>query len=125
LVRGLSIGFKSLEHTHIDGTYGMRFIKWLWLELSAVTIPANAEASIQTVKSIDARDRAVSGDGRRAVVHLSAGDTGRSRTDKAMAKTIQEQISAFETARQAKSARMNEIQTKAAEEGRTKTAEEK
>lgn len=53
LVRGLSIGFKSIESADIDGSYGRRFIKWLWLELSAVTIPANIEASIQTVKSCD------------------------------------------------------------------------
>lgn len=53
LVRGLSIGFKSVEQAQIDGTYGVRFLKWLWLELSAVTIPANGEATIQTVKTID------------------------------------------------------------------------
>ena len=42
LVRGLSIGFRPQEYTLLDdGSYGMRFVKWLWLELSAVTIPAN------------------------------------------------------------------------------------
>lgn len=54
LVRGLSIGFKPLEYQRLeDGSYGYRFLKWLWLELSAVTIPANADCNIQTVKSID------------------------------------------------------------------------
>lgn len=53
LVRGLSIGFQSIESSRIDGTFGMRFNKWEWLELSAVTIPANAEATIQVVKSLD------------------------------------------------------------------------
>ncbi len=46
LVRGLSIGFKPIEEARIDGTWSYRFIKWLWLELSAVTIPANMDASI-------------------------------------------------------------------------------
>jgi uncharacterized protein len=53
LVRGLSIGFKPLEHAAIDGSWGSRFTKWAWLELSGVTIAANMEASIQTIKSID------------------------------------------------------------------------
>jgi HK97 family phage prohead protease len=53
LVRGLSIGFSPIEHSQIDGTWGRRFTKWEWLELSAVTIPMNAEASISTIKSID------------------------------------------------------------------------
>jgi HK97 family phage prohead protease len=53
LVNGLSVGFKPIERAAIEGTFGLRFIKWLWLELSAVTIPANGEATIQTVKSID------------------------------------------------------------------------
>ncbi len=54
LVQGLSIGFRALESARIADTFSMRFTKWLWLELSAVTIPANAEATIQTVKSLDA-----------------------------------------------------------------------
>lgn len=61
LVRGLSIGFKSLESARIEGSFGVRFIRWMWLELSAVTIPANSEATIQTVKSIDAKLLAASG----------------------------------------------------------------
>ena len=56
LVRGLSIGFRALEDPErIKGTYGLRFPSWEWLELSAVTIPANQEASITTIKSIDIR----------------------------------------------------------------------
>jgi HK97 family phage prohead protease len=70
LVRGLSIGFRSLEHTFIEETSGIHFVKWDWLELSAVTIPANAEASIQTIKSIDTSQRAASGLTPRAPVAL-------------------------------------------------------
>lgn len=58
LVKGLSIGFKPLEAARIEGSYGSRFIKWLWLELSAVTVAANGDCSIQTIKSIDNEIRA-------------------------------------------------------------------
>lgn len=61
LVRGLSIGFNSIESARIDGTYGIKFIKWEWLELSCVTIAANQEASITAIKSIDDALRAASG----------------------------------------------------------------
>jgi len=50
LVRGLSIGFRSLKSAQIENSWGVEFQEWEWLELSAVTIPANAEASIATVK---------------------------------------------------------------------------
>lgn len=53
LVRGLSIGFRALESEPIKGTFGLRFIRWELLELSAVTIPANADATITTIKSYD------------------------------------------------------------------------
>lgn len=52
LVRGLSIGFRATKAEPIKGG-GYRFLKWKWLELSAVTIPCNAEASITSVKRFD------------------------------------------------------------------------
>lgn len=70
LVRGLSIGFNSIESARIDGTYGVRFLKWEWLELSAVTIAANQEASITAIKSIDMQQRAALGLLRLPVVRL-------------------------------------------------------
>lgn len=68
LVRGLSIGFKPIEYSYLENG-GIHFQTWSWLELSTVTIPANAEASIQTIKSIDTRLRAASGH-RHGVVTL-------------------------------------------------------
>lgn len=79
LVAGLSIGFKPLESNRIGDTYSYRFVKWLWLELSAVTVPANGDCSIQAIKSADqAIRRAASG--ARPIVRLDpppapAGDT--------------------------------------------------
>lgn len=69
LVRGLSIGFKPLESARIGDTYSYRFMKWLWLELSPVTIPMNGDCSINSIKSADqAIRRAASG--ARPVVRL-------------------------------------------------------
>lgn len=70
LVRGLSVGFKPIEASRIEGTFGMRYTKWLWFELSAVTVPANADASITTIKSLDQALRAATGHVQDRVVRL-------------------------------------------------------
>jgi HK97 family phage prohead protease len=51
-VRGLSIGFSPIESTDIEGSWGRKFTKWDFLECSCVSVPANQDANIQTVKSI-------------------------------------------------------------------------
>lgn len=53
LVKGLSIGFRPSEYEPLKDTGGYRITKWDWHELSAVTIPANMDASIASIKSID------------------------------------------------------------------------
>jgi phage head maturation protease len=74
LVRGLSIGFMPIEAKPLKNKSGIHFLKWNWHELSAVTIPANSEASIQTIKSLDHEFLAASGK-REGVVVL--GDSWR------------------------------------------------
>ena len=59
LVRGLSIGFNSIESEPIKGSFGTRYTKWDWLELSCVTIAANQDATIQTVKSLSLIERGI------------------------------------------------------------------
>lgn len=76
LVRGLSIGFKPIESTDIQGSWAQRFTKWEWLELSAVTVAANSEASITAIKAIDIETRAALGLTRKGVVYLDAGAAG-------------------------------------------------
>ncbi|MBZ9759477.1 HK97 family phage prohead protease [Mesorhizobium sp. CA8] len=61
LVRAVSIGFRALEYAFIEGTGGIRFEKSEVMELSLVTIPANAEAVITTIKSIDTEVRTATG----------------------------------------------------------------
>jgi HK97 family phage major capsid protein/HK97 family phage prohead protease len=63
LVRGASIGFKGTDVEPIDAKApwkGLRFKEWDWFELSAVTIPANIEASITNIRSFDLTIRAAS-----------------------------------------------------------------
>lgn len=52
LVRGVSIGFRALEHQYMEPR-GIRFLKTEIIELSLVTIPANASATIQSIKAMD------------------------------------------------------------------------
>lgn len=126
LVRGLSIGFSPIESANIDGTWGYHFLKWDWLELSAVTIPANSEATIQTVKSIDQQMRSASGASQLRVVHIqkNVGVSTKkthlnSKPVEGINMNIQEQIKGFQETRKAKAARMTEIMELAAKEGTT------
>jgi HK97 family phage prohead protease len=54
LVRGLSIGFfaKFPDVDVNEETFAFTFKKWEWYELSLVTVPANAEATIHSVMEI-------------------------------------------------------------------------
>lgn len=122
LVRAVSVGFRDIEYSRMENG-GLRFIESEVLELSLVTIPANADAVISTIRSIDTQQRAASG---RAVEHNPAGVTASRKPvkiapkdAKTVKKSIAEQISAFEATRQSKSARMDEIMEAAAEKGET------
>ena len=123
LVPGLSIGFKSIEHEIIPTTKGIRFKKWDWLELSAVTIPANSTATITTIRSIDTAQRAATGQRARAVAHVNPpGASGRSQPialEGTKMKTIAEQLAALEAKRMASAARMEAVMQKSLDEDRT------
>lgn len=60
LVRAVSIGFRPVEYSFMDNG-GIRYSETEVYELSAVTIPANADALITTIKSIDAAARKEAG----------------------------------------------------------------
>lgn len=133
LVRGLSIGFSAKEFEQIPGSWGLRFLSWEWLELSAVTIPANAEATITSVKSIDREQRAALGIKAVPVVRVTPAGASASTTKSLKSpkpeegndmKTIAEQIAEFEATRTAKAAEMEAIMTKSAETGETLDAEQ-
>jgi len=127
LVPGLSIGFKSIEHEVLP-TKGLRFKTWNWLELSAVTIPANATATITTIRSIDTAQRAATGQHARDGVHLNPpGASGRSQPialEGTKMKTTAEQITMLENKRAASAARQEAVMQKSLDEDRTTSAEE-
>lgn len=131
LVRAVSIGFNATKFDFIKGG-GIEFKEWEWLELSAVTIPANVDATISVVRSIDALLRqdfkgkpAATGTTLSDGNKQAGGTAGQTKTvmakeAKPMAKkTIAEQISAFEATRVAKAARMADIMETAGEKGET------
>lgn len=60
LVRGFSVGWKPLEAPTRLKNGGLQFSRWMWGETSAVTIPANATATIDLIKSLDAPSRVAS-----------------------------------------------------------------
>ena len=140
LVRGLSIGFRALEDPEpIKGSWGVLFKSWEWLELSAVTIPANVDASIATVKSAytdstaDTHDHtpeppAASGN-KGGSPSPGASGTHSVKIHKASPKegtvNYAERIKELEATRQAKAAERSEIQEKATEAGRTKDEAER
>tara|TARA_Y100000296_G_scaffold10066_1_gene11587 strand:+ start:266 stop:2257 length:1992 start_codon:yes stop_codon:yes gene_type:complete len=132
LVRGLSIGFRPLEYSFMDNG-GIHFTKWEWLELSLVTIPANAEATITSIKSFDREQLAASGKRLPTVVRIgkpagaSASTTKTFKVPKPQEgnqMNIEEQIKGYKEAREAKAAEMVAIMEKSAEAGETLDAEQ-
>jgi HK97 family phage major capsid protein/HK97 family phage prohead protease len=124
LVRGVSIGFRALEYSIMDDG-GYRFTKSEVYELSLVTIPANAEATITAIKAIDSRQLAASG--RKLKGSTSPGVSG-SKTSNAvggMKMDIKKKLADLEAERATKAAAMEAILTKAETEGRRMDAEEK
>lgn len=134
LVRAVSIGFRSLEHEQIAGSWGIRYIRTEVFELSAVTIPANAQATITSIKSFDIGLPAAQGKKAIPVVRLKPAGASAPVTKKLPVipkpeegldmKTISEQIAEFEATRVSKSAEMSAIMDKASEDGSTLDAEQ-
>lgn len=130
LVRGVSVGF-LINSFEILKSGGWKITDWEWFELSVVTVPANADASIENIRSIDAacvkeaRNPPVAPDIKRDSGKRAGASAQVKIQETKLKKTIAEQISGFEATRQSKAARMDEIMDAAAEEGVTLSAEQK
>lgn len=150
LVRGVSIGFRAKEYSFMDDG-GIRFTQSEVLELSLVTVPANADAVIQTIKSIDAPLLAATGKTAEKLKHpgfgtviadhittlpvdagqlkaksissVSTKSNSRPKEGKTL-KTLAERILELKALVKTKSDRMSAIMTKAAEEQRSSDAGE-
>jgi len=126
LVKGLSIGFKPIEYAFLDDG-GLHFQKWEWLELSAVTIPANISATITSIKSFDAQARAAmgaKGKAKKADTPSGASEKKPTPTVKLTPKEgnkmkISEQIKQYQNERAAKTAKMEAIMKASADAGET------
>ena len=122
LIRGLSIGFAPIKYEFLDSG-GIHFKEWDWLELSLVTIPANAEASAAMVKSF--YEAQVAPDksepkpkaGVSAVVKLT-------KPVEVNKMNIEEQIKGFKASRAEKVKQMEAIMKAAGEAGETLDADE-
>jgi HK97 family phage major capsid protein/HK97 family phage prohead protease len=127
LIGAVSIGFRASDYERLEDG-GVRFTDYEIIELSLVTIPANAEATINAIKSADRRARAASGNSpspvRLSTARVRALKNPTSRKETVMSKTISEQISAWQAELDRKEAKRTAIQTKALEEGRAKDADE-
>ncbi len=135
LVRAVSIGFRALEYAWMDND-GIRFIKSEVFELSAVTIPAQPDAVMTSIKNMDASAVALiksfdpHAPAATGIIERPAkpapGGSGKSSKPVSLRpkegstmKTIAEQIAALEASRQAKAARMAEVMQKSIDEGRS------
>jgi HK97 family phage major capsid protein/HK97 family phage prohead protease len=131
LVRGVSIGFRAIEYSFMDEG-GIRFLQSEVLELSLVTIPANADATINSIKSIDAPLLAATGKQPKDSDRPTPPAPGKSKSTpvvkakeaRTMKKSVAEQISGFEATRQAKAAEMETIMEASAESGETLDTEQ-
>jgi HK97 family phage major capsid protein len=113
LLAGVSVRVVSTRDKVKQLAHGaIHWLKSTITELSLVTIPANAEATILTIKS----SPVVSGS--LPVVYLT---TTKDRT----MKTIIEQVKGLEASRKAKTDRLEEIQNTVTEAGRTKDEKER
>lgn len=132
LVRAVSIGFRDMGSEPIKGSWGTRFLKTEVYELSLVTIPANAEATITSIKSFDIGAPAASGKKDFIVVRLGK-PAGASATavkttpvipkpEEGQDMNIAEQIKSFKDAMAQKQLRQKELMEGA--DGRTLDATE-
>lgn len=129
LVRAVSIGFRPIEYSLMEGG-GVRFLECEILELSLVTVPANSDCTITQIRSIDTAQRAASGQqvvgksvspgapGKPATVIPAAAER-QTRSTPMANRTVAEQITAYQAARETKAARMTEIMQSAADAGET------
>lgn len=127
LVAAVSIGFRPMADAfEIMRDGGIRFMETEVLELSLVTIPANAEATITLVKSLDRGARAATGQTPPKSVKRAASGDKRNyvvRSKQMTKKSIADQIADWEETRRQKSMSLEEIIGKSAE-GQTLDAAE-
>lgn len=144
LVRAVSIGFRPLKFAYLDDG-GIEFQEIEIFELSTVSVPANAQATITSIKSLDEAARKAAGivdqqfeRTRKAASGIriirsnitppaSGIDLNKTRPkegQKAM-KNIGQKIEELENQRKSIASQLETIQQKAMDENRSKDADER
>lgn len=126
LIRGISVGFRPLKTSLNEDTGGYIFDKWEMLECSAVTIPANQDATITRIKSVDTRILTALGKDKMTVKSVSkpSGATEKffkqiKLNPKEGEMSISEKIKAFEAELTAKKAKRDSLMEKSLEANET------
>lgn len=126
LVGAVSIGFRGLEYSVIEETGGYRFTSIDLYELSLVTVPANAGATITSIKAFDAEIRAsMSSQSDEAKEKTSVGTEKKikikkvklSMEDKKM--NISDKLKAYKDERSEKAKKLEDMMVKSMEDGQT------
>lgn len=126
LVRGLSIGFRPIKYSFIEDSDGVEFTEWDFYELSAVTIPANAEASITNIKSFAEHAAASGTEPAQKTMPASGLKSVKINPEKKVHNmNYQEMIKRLQATIAEKQAERDSIQKAVAEENRTKDASER
>jgi HK97 family phage major capsid protein/HK97 family phage prohead protease len=118
LIRGLSIGWRTIAEMYDKTIGGFRIMKSEWLELSAVVVPADANCTITSIRSLDSKALAASGSRRSEVIRLDTSNApGASGKLKDKSMKIREQITQFENKRAANQVAMDDILTNSTKDG--------
>lgn len=128
LVRGLSIGWRTLQELYDKELGGFRILKSEWVELSAVPVPSDPNATILSVRSADETILAALGEtqGRSAgrSTTTAPGATGSHEKRGEKMKSFQTKISELEQRRSPVQERMKAIMEAREAEDRKFTVDE-
>lgn len=109
LVKGVSVGFKPVSTSPLPSGKGILFKKWDWFELSLVTVPANSQATIQLIRSIDQGCQAASGPSDTPVKTKTVASALAQSKHTGIQMTNLERMAAFQAKRTAAQTRMAAI----------------
>lgn len=113
LISGTSIGFRpNHEKVELLKSGGFHFHETEVFELSLVVIPANAEATIATVKSLDSSQAVTGVKATAGTRSTAAGDTAftpQKRRDQTMSRTASDRLTALKTERTAIAEKMKSL----------------
>lgn len=118
LIRGVSVGFSSVEVEKRKGVVA-HFKKWLWRELSLVTIPSNSDATIENIRSADEKFLEASSckKSRKTVNFACVRATNFNLINGESNMNLKEQLAAAQAKLASENAKLSDILDRAAKDG--------